>query len=144
MRKIRAGLGLAALGAALAVAVAPASAAKPLPTATITSPADNTVVFRITNHLDEVTSCGGRLNGFTDFSTPYAKVAPRSTVVYTVADVPAGNYSAWWGCNGFDDRNLVMVRGKSTGKPYLAPNKPSYTPPAPGLDFGSLSSALGS
>ncbi|UXA19118.1 hypothetical protein [Mycobacterium sp. SMC-4] len=98
-------------GAALTLSHAAAHAA-PNPTVALSSPAENTAVISITNHLTKPNRCGARLNGFEEYLTPYTTVAPQSTITFTMTNVPAGNYSVWWGCDGYTgDRRLVMVGG---------------------------------
>ena len=128
-RTTRISVGLAIVtGAALSVGAATVQAASPPPTGAITNPSANVVVFRIDNNLDKPNRCGGRLEGDVRFSTPYGNVAPRSSIVYTVAAVPAGNYSVRWLCDGFTGpRSLLTVTGvaKPSSEPHLIPNGPT-------------------
>ncbi|WP_430336256.1 hypothetical protein [Rhodococcus sp. ACT016] len=116
------------------------------PTLTLTTPRNNTVVVSIANN-DSYTNagCSVRGNGPTSFEFLNIGVAPRNTTTVTIADVPAGNYTIRWGCNGFGyEPHLITVSGTATppAKPHIIPNDTIPSLPG-GIGFGSLGS-LGS
>lgn len=127
----RVGLGVAAVGAtaALALPAAPAQAA-PYSSGSVSSPSPNTVVYTVNNLTDSNRSCRVFLSGAVSYDSPDKRIPPKSTLKYTLVDVPAGNYSTWWACNSFaNGKTLVTVTGKSTGKPRLATAAPAPTNP---------------
>ena len=110
-------------GAALALACPSAHAYGPNPTVNMSAPEPNMAIVSITNRLDDSTSCGARLYGFEEYDTPYTTVAPRSTITFTMTNVPAGNYSVWWACDGYTgDKRLISVGGNPhlEGEPQTA------------------------
>ncbi|MCZ4653062.1 hypothetical protein O4157_16745 [Gordonia amicalis] len=111
----------------------------------VSSPSENTIVYRINNLTDHVRGCEAFLSGSVSYTTPRQRIAPRTTAVLTVTDVPAGNYSTWWACDSFaNGRSVVTVLGTSTGKPRFVENG-SLSPSSalPMIDLGSLSSLFG-
>ncbi len=137
MRKIlQSAMVVVALGSAMVIAGVPAQAA-PYSTAVITSPAPNTIVYKISNISDGTRRCDGRYSGTTSYTTPIIRIAPKSTANITVTGVPAGNYSTSWSCDSFSGgHQLVMVTGSPTGTPRVVPDSP-VTPGSPGMS-GSL------
>lgn len=121
----RFGIGMCSVGAAVAVAVSPAAAA-PYSSGTISSPTNNTIVYRITNLTDSVRSCEAFLSGRVKYTTPRKRIPPKTTEIFTVAGVPAGNYSTWWACSSFaNGKQVVTVLGASSGTPHLTENAPA-------------------
>ena len=133
------------MGAALAVGTGSANAA-PYSSGAVSSPAANTIVYRINNLTDHVRGCEAFLDGRVSYTTPRQRIAPRTTAVLTVTDVPAGNYSTWWSCDSFaNGRSVVTVLGTSTGEPRFVENRTLAPSPAhPNIELGSLSSLFGS
>jgi hypothetical protein len=123
MRNItRAAVIFSSLGAALTLGN-PSAYAGPNPSMVMSAPNVNTAVVSITNNLTSRTRCGARLYGFEEYDTPYTDVAPQSTITFTMTNVPAGNYSVWWACNGHTgDKRLMSIGGEPqlNGKPQTA------------------------
>ncbi|WP_155828429.1 hypothetical protein [Gordonia polyisoprenivorans] len=150
MRTVLRTAAVASLAAAtFVIPVATAQAAGPPPTAIVGTPHTNTAVVSITNNLDDVTSCGARLYGIDEYDTPYTRTPARTTITFSITNVPAGNYSIWWACNGHTgDKRFLVVGGnpRTNGKPYTDITYGNSPSSAIGTGFlsGLLSGLLGS
>lgn len=146
MRNIFRSVAIASSVAAIfAIPVATAQAAGPAPTATVGTPRTNTAVVSITNYLSDVTSCGARLYGINEYDTPYTRTPARTTITFTITNVPAGNYSVWWACDGHTgDKRFLAVGGnpRTNGKPHT--DITYGNSPASVIGSGLLSGLLGS
>jgi len=113
MRNASRATAVALIGVGLSLGSAIGHAKGPNDSLVLSSPAPNTAVFSITNGSDRQTTCRAGLRGFHDYGTQTRPVAPQSTLTFTMNNVPAGIYSAWWNCNGGSDgdRRLVSVDG---------------------------------
>lgn len=108
----------AGMAVALSSGVAQASGTRSLMLAT---PGANTVVATITNSgLDNTESCTVWGQGPTYWQAPLS-VAPRNSKSVRVVDVPAGNYTIGWDCNGFaQEKHYITVGGTDipSAKPH--------------------------
>ncbi len=85
------------------------------------------------------------LNGSVSYTSPRKRIPPKSTLTYTVAGVPAGNYSTWWACDSFaHGKTVVSVSGATSGKPYLADDSPAPTTPGGTSGLDAILEAFGS
>ncbi|NMO01610.1 hypothetical protein HH308_10340 [Gordonia sp. TBRC 11910] len=108
----------AGMAVALSTGVAHATGTKSLMLAT---PGANTVVATIANSdMDDSVSCTVWGQGPTYWQAPLS-VAPRNSKSVRVVDVPAGNYTIGWDCNGFaQEKHYITVGG--TGTPSAKPH----------------------
>jgi len=109
----RATVVVSSVGAALTLCAAVASAKGPNDSMVLTSPEANTAVFAITNGATKPVFCSAELHGFDRYGTQTRTIAPMSTITFTMVNIPAGNYSVRWNCNGGSDgdKRFISIGG---------------------------------